>query len=611
MSNERDVFVSAKIAKMSLLEKCGQLLTFTWRGAILTPSGIEQITKLQAGGLCLEPYALETCKNLYWGRSQIDPNFKAPADYFDIAHTYFDSRGFGISVTPEELTEALNQLQKIAMNRPSGIPLHITIDMEGDFKNDYSAGRILQFPPPMGITAIGDVDLAYKLANLMARQMAAIGVTQFYHPVCDVNINPLNPEIGVRSFGDDVKVISKFIAATVRGYEDAGITATIKHFAGRGDSATDAHDVLDRCRGDKKRMQEVELAAFQAGIDAGASALMTAHTIYPAYDEEYPATLSKKILTDLLRGEMGFKGIIVSDAIGMAAILKKWPLPQACAMAIKAGVDHILLKADDESRSQCLFGIKQAVEKGELSEERVNDAVRRLLNRKYDQGLFEKAGKMDPKVTTSIVRDKINIDFSWEVAHKALLIVRDDKKLLPLSKDKKILVIEQTIPYEFLGKDMYSHPHMFCEQMVKHSTNLILDDTSFHAEDEEVEEALRLAKEADLVVMTNYYARIEKRGNNTHLVKALKAAGKDVVVVTNFPYRKGTTTVADAVVCNFSGTPDSIRVSADLLFGKIKPYPTTKMPIDLSAEKNLPEDPDAAPKPAKEKKNVNVWKGKC
>ena len=101
MSKERDDFVKAKIAKMSLLEKCGQLLTFTWRGAYLTPSGIEQVTKLQAGGLCLEPYALETCKNLYWGRSQIDPNFKEPEDYFDIAHTYFDSRAFGVSVTHE------------------------------------------------------------------------------------------------------------------------------------------------------------------------------------------------------------------------------------------------------------------------------------------------------------------------------------------------------------------------------------------------------------------------------------------------------------------------------------------------------------------------------
>lgn len=317
---------------------------------------------------------------------------------------------------------------------------------------------------------------------------------------------------------------------------------------------------------------------------------MTAHTIYPAFDDEYPATLSKKILTDLLRGEMGFDGIIVSDAIGMAAILKKWPLPKACAMAVAAGVDHILLKADDESRSQCLFGIKMAVENGELPIERVDDAVRRQLERKYDQGLFEQAGKMDPKETTAIVRSQENMDFSMEVAQKAQIVVRDDKNLIPLSKDKKILVIEQCFPYEFAGKDMYSHSHIFCEQMTKYSTNLILDDTGFYADDEEIEEALKLAKDADMVVMTNYYARIEKKGNNARLVKALKDMGKDVVVMTNFPYRKGTTTTADTVVCNFSGTPDSIRSSVDLLWGKIKPYPTTKMPIDLSAEENLPEE---------------------
>jgi hypothetical protein len=297
----------------------------------------------------------------------------------------------------------------------------------------------------------------------------------------------------------------------------------------------------------------------------------------------------------------------------MAAILKKWPLPQACAMAIKAGVDTILLKADDESRAQCFFGIKGAVERGELSEERLTDACRRLLSMKYDQGLFEKAGKMDPAKSRADVWSKEVQDFSREVAHKALLVVRDDKKLLPLNKDKKILVIEQCIPYSFLGKDLYSHPHMFCEQMARHSINLILDDTAFHATDEDVEEALRLAKQADLVVMTNYYARIEKRGNNQYLVKALKDAGHTVVVVTNFPYLKGTTKDADAVVCNFSGSPDSIRLAADLLFGAIKPYATTKMPIDLRAEANLPAEVfAAAPKqPVKKAGKGNPWGGKC
>jgi beta-N-acetylhexosaminidase len=337
---------------------------------------------------------------------------------------------------------------------------------------------------------------------------------------------------------------------------------------------------------------------------------MTAHTIFPAYDKEFPATLSSKILVDLLRKEMGFQGVVVSDAIGMAAILKQWPLPKACAMAIAAGVDTILLKADDESRSQCFFGIKGAVERGELSEDRLNDAVRRLLCMKYDQGLFMKAGKMKPEDTHIHVHSKEVQSFSREVAEKALLVVRDDKKLLPLSKDKKILVIEQIMPYSFLGKDLYSHPHMFCEQMAKHSMNLILDDTGFYGSDEDIEEALKLAKEADLVVMTNYFARIEKKGNNQRLVKLLKAAGHTVIVVTNFPYRKGVTREADAVVCNFSGSPDSIRAAADLLWGTIKAYPTTKMPIDLKAEANIPDEAAAPLKPGK-KPAANMWAGKC
>jgi beta-N-acetylhexosaminidase len=610
MSRERDDFVSAKIAGMTLGEKVGQCLTFTWRGAYLTPSGVEQITKLHAGGVCLEPYALETCKNLYWGRSQVDPTYKKPKDYFDIARTYFDDHNYGVSVTPEELTNALNALQKIAIERPSGIPLHVTIDMEGDFKNDYTSGGIRQFIPPMGLSAIGDVEFTYRVANALGRQMAAIGVTQFYHPVCDVNINPRNPEIGVRSFGDDPQRCARHVEATVRGYQDAGVAATAKHFAGRGDSATDAHDVLDVCRADLARMQSVELVTFNAAIQAGAKAVMTAHTIFPAYDKILPATLSPAVLTGLLRGELGFDGVIVSDAIGMAAILKKWPLPKACAMAIRAGVDTILLKADDESRSQCFFGIQDAVERGEISEDRLNGAVRRLLNMKYDQGLFENAGKNDSKNTTAVARSREVIDLSREAAHKALLIVRDEKQLLPLTKEKKVLVVEQCIPYPFLGKDLYSHPHMFCEEMAKHSLNLILDDTAFHAAEDDVDEALELAKQADLVVVTNYYARIEKRGNNQHLVKALKKAGHTVVVVTNYPYIEGTTREADAVVCNFSGSPDSIRLAADLLFGVVQPYPSTKMPIVLPKETELPPVEPPAPKKAAGKKPAAKKKAK-
>ncbi len=585
---KRDAFVSRKLSGMSLAEKIGQVLTFTRRGAMLTPSGIEQITRLECGGLCLEPYAVETCKNLYWGNSQLDKNFKKPAGYFAISNTYFAGKAFGISITPGEYTKDLNRLQRIATSRRSGIPLHMTIDFEGDFKNDYMAGGIRQFPPPMGMAAIGDTKLTYKIGLTIAKQLSAIGVTQMYSPVCDVNINPKNPEIGVRSFSDDPEVCAKHAVALVKGLQTGGIAATAKHFPGRGDSATDAHDVLDVIRADKKRMHEVELHPFKAAIAAGVKAIMTGHSVYPAFDDKYPTTLSERILTGLLREELGFDGVIVSDAIGMAAILKQWPLPRACALALKAGCDTILLKADDESRSQCFFGIKQAVESGELSGKRLDEAVTHLLRMKYDQGLFDTAGKKDPKKAQAYATSKPVVDLSWDVAKKALIVMRDRGGLLPLKKEKRILIIEQRIPYEFVGKDPYMHTHMFCEAMVAHSANAILVDTDFAATEEEIEECLQLAGQAELVVMTNYYARIVKSGNNRLLAKKLKEAGHKVVVVTNYPYVDGTTAEADAVVCNFSGTPDSIRAAVDLLFGKIKPSPRTKLPITLGVEQEAP-----------------------
>jgi len=598
---KRDAFINKKIAKMTLEEKVGQLLTFTRRGAMITPSGIEQITRLQCGGLCLEPYAVETCKNLYWGNSQIDKNFKKPADYFSISNTYFAGKTFGISITPGDYTKDLNRLQKIALSRPSRIPLHMTIDFEGDFKNDYMAGGIRQFPPPMGMAAIGDPKMTYKINNVIAKQLSNIGVTQMYSPVCDVNINPKNPEIGVRSFGDDPEVCAEHAVAFVRGLQDGGIAATAKHFPGRGDSATDAHDVLDIIRADKKRMHEVELVPFKAAIDAGVMAIMTGHSVYPAYDDKYPTTLSEKILTGLLRNELGFDGVIVSDAIGMAAILKQWPLPQACAMAIKAGCDTILLKADDESRSQCFFGLIEAIRTGFLSEERLNEAVTHLLRMKYDQGLFETAGKRDPKKAQAFAMSKPVVDFCWDVSKKALMVMRDDKKMLPLNPKEKMLVIEQRIPYEFCGKDPYMHQHMFCEDMVEHNQNLILVDTDFAATEGEIAECLELAKQVDLVVMTNYYARIVKTGNNRLLVKKLKEAGKKVVVVTNYPYVEGTTNEADVAVCNFSGTPDSIKAAVGMLFGKIKQSPKTKLPISLGAQKE-----SAVKKPPKKQPPVGL-----
>jgi hypothetical protein len=270
-------------------------------------------------------------------------------------------------------------------------------------------------------------------------------------------------------------------------------------------------------------------------------------------------------------------------------------------MAIKAGCDTILLKADDESRSQCFFGLIEAVRTGFLSEERLNEAVTHLLRMKYDQGLFETAGKKDPKKAQAYALSKPVVDFCWDIAKKALIVMRNNEKMLPLNPKQKMLVIEQRIPYEFCGKDPYMHQHMFCEDMVEYTQNMILVDTDFAATEDEIAECLELAKQVDLVVMTNYYARIVKSGNNRLLVKKLKEAGKKVVVVTNYPYVEGTTNEADAVVCNFSGTPDSIRAAVGMLFGKIKQSPRTKLPIKLEGQKE-----SAVKAPAKKQPPVGL-----
>ncbi|MEJ2628856.1 MAG: glycoside hydrolase family 3 N-terminal domain-containing protein [bacterium] len=260
MSNARDTFVKKQLAKMTLEEKVGQVLTFTWRGTVFTPSGIEQVTRLHCGGLCLEPYAVETCKNLYWGNSQIDKTFKPPKDYYKIAETYYAGSDFGISITPEEYAKRLQRWQKIAMDRPSSVPLHITIDFEGDFKNDYMAGGIRQFPGPMGMAAIGDTKITYKIGETIGKMLSTMGVTQMYSPVCDVNTNPKNPEIGVRSFSDDPEICAKHAVALIKGLQDNGIATTAKHFPGRGSSGTDAHDVLEVLDLSKQRMQRYDSA---------------------------------------------------------------------------------------------------------------------------------------------------------------------------------------------------------------------------------------------------------------------------------------------------------------------------------------------------------------
>ncbi|MBD3419779.1 MAG: hypothetical protein GF398_06660 [Chitinivibrionales bacterium] len=566
------------LSKMSVEEKIGQCLTYWWRGAMITPSVVETITRLHCGGLRVEPYRTESGVEGYYGLDLKVKNFERPQGYYKITESHFQASLPNYNITASEYARRLNRLKEIAMNRPSGAPLHICTDFEGDFSHDFAFDGMNLYPPAMGLKATGSAQTAYDVGYAIGKQLADIGINMLHSPVCDVNLNPKNPEINIRAFADSPGQVSTYAAQLTRGIVDARVIATAKHFPGRGDSAVDAHKELPVLDVTRERLDAIELYPYKAQIEAGVPAIMTAHNVYPALDDSgLPATLSHKILIDILRNEMGFKGLITSDAMGMGAIVNKWGVPVASAMAINAGCDLILLKFEDELRSQTFFEIKRWVDDGRISMETLDARVRNVLTMKAEFGMFENGGRVNVDQASATLKDPKFINLAKDVAEKSVMIMRDRKSILPLSTGKKVLIVEQLLQDKTVPRNSYYHQHSFNEAMLDQSLNVINADTSFSATDEEIDIILNAAHQADAVVMTNYFWRVRKE-NNTKLFAQIKATGKPVVVVTNNPFEMGAGPEVDTAICTFSVTPQSLKAAAAVIYGKLTP--TAQWPLD-------------------------------
>ncbi len=560
--------VNDALERMTLDEKIGQCLTQSWRGSLITPSVLDNIDKLHCGGLRIEPYTTESAQRLSYGRKIDTRNWTEPEGYFKPAETYFPLKYPGMNISAAEYTQRLNRLKDVAMNRPSGVPLHICTDFEGDFSHDFPFAGIRLFPGNMGLRAAGEPDLARDVALAIGRQLAAIGIDMLHSPVCDVNVNPANPEINIRAFSDDADVFRRYVVPFMQGLEQGGVIATAKHFAGRGDSSLDAHHDLPVLHADRARMNQVELAPYRALIASGLRAVMMAHNAYPALDPSaLPASLSPAIIRDVLRKELGFQGVVTTDAMGMGAIVARWGVPMASAMAIKAGCNLVLLKFDDELRSQTFFEIKRWIDDGRLTREELDESLRYLLRMKAEQGLFDTGGKKDPDQAQAVLREPGIAELSRDVAARATMVLRDREHVLPLSPDKKVLVIEQMIIPEFVPNNAHHHPFQFNEAMLRHSRNIVNATTSFRATEEEQALIVSLLAQVDAVAMTNYYWRVIKE-NNTPLVETLVKSGIPLAVVTNNPYPMGAVPSAGAVVCTFGVGPESLKAAAAVLYGK-------------------------------------------
>ncbi len=558
------------LARMTLDEKIGQCLTLWWRGGMVTPSLIECVTRLHCGGFRVEPYATESAIHGYYNKDLKVKGWEPPDDYFTIAETHFNFPVRNTAVSPAAYAKLTNRMQDIAMNRRCGVPLHITTDFEGGFSHDYPFGGVRLFPASMGLRAGGGPALARQVGEATARQLSSMGINMIHSPVCDVNINPDNPEINVRSFSDDPEVLAKYAVQFMKGLEAGGVIATGKHFPGRGDSSVDAHSELPILRASRKRMDEVELLPYRALIRQGLRAIMSAHNAYPALDDDQtPATLSRRILTDVLRGELGFQGVITTDAMGMGAIVKRWGVPVASAMAIAAGADLVLLKFDDELRSQAFFEIKRWVRRGDIPESELDDRVRHILTMKMDKGLFDTGGRVDPDAATATYADESITKLARDVARRCVTLLRDRQGLLPLTKGQKVLIVEQRLPDSSLPGDDHYHAHSFTEAMLDQSMNAVLSDTWLAAEPHEHERILQLAPSVDAVVMTNWFWRMVPPSNNA-LLKDLLKRRIPVVVVTNSPYPMAVPDKAGTVICTYGPGPESLRAAAAVIYGKAK-----------------------------------------
>ncbi|MET9772772.1 glycoside hydrolase family 3 protein [Streptomyces sp. NPDC006367] len=283
---------------------------------------------------------------------------------------------FGRNIASAEQLAALT-----AQLRAEREDVLVAIDEEGGDVTRLEVRTGSSFPGNLALGAVDDAELTREVAAELGRRLAACGVNLNWAPSADVNSNPGNPVIGVRSFGAGTDLVARHTAAYVAGLQSAGVAACTKHFPGHGDTAVDSHHALPRIDVDAAVLAERDLVPFRAAIAAGSRAVMSAHILVPALDPEYPATLSRRILTGLLRGEMGYDGLIVTDGMEMRAIAGTYGIERGSVLALAAGADAICVGgglADEETVRRLRDALVDAVRSGELPEERLADAAERV-----------------------------------------------------------------------------------------------------------------------------------------------------------------------------------------------------------------------------------------
>jgi beta-N-acetylhexosaminidase len=429
----------------------------------------------------------------------------------------------------------LNRLQGA-----SAIPLLTTADFEG------GAGYILdgttRLPRAMAIAATRDPKLAFKAGEVSATEARAVGVTVDFYPVFDVNNNPRNPIINIRSFGEDVGLVSEMATAYMRGIQAGGALATAKHFPGHGDTDVDTHLGLAVINHPRERLDTIELPPFRAAVDAGIDAFMSTHIVLPALDPTpgLPATLSRPILTGLLRGEMKFDGLIFTDSMAMYAISKNFGNDKAAVMAVKAGVDFVLHSPDDDGAFKA---IKAAVESGEIDRAQLDASVERILRVKARLGLH-RSRLVDLNSVETKIGGRAHEAVNAEICERAITLLKDERGQVPLKAGKDANVLYLSVVDYPSGWREAVPSRSFIPALKKRWPNTTAVEISDKTTPNELDMVKVLARRSDAVVasvfvrIASYSGRMDLSAPSIALLESLASNGQKpfVTVVFGNPY---------------------------------------------------------------------------
>ena len=459
--------------------------------------------------------------------------------------------------------EFTNELQ-----RRSPLPLLFLEDFE--FGVGYLIRGATEFTSAMGLGATGDPKCAYEAGRVTALEARALGYHVPIVPVLDVNVNPDNPIINVRSFGEDPEKVAEFGVAFARGIEETGCMACGKHFPGHGDTNVDSHRQLPVIPHDRARMDAVELLPFKRCIDAGISLIMSAHIVFPAVDPTsgLPATLSRKILTGLLRDELGFEGIVVTDAMSMKAIADNFPLGEAEVRAAEAGADFILCIQPRAAYEALL----DAVKSGRIDVDRVRASAARILAAKQRMKLHEKRD-VDAGAVWSVVGTKEHREKALEIARKSMTLLRGEAPCL--NPDRKLLAV---IVRTRRPTEIESH-EVLAAELREHKSDVECLFVAEQAGADVAAEVERLSADAEEVLFATF-ARVEayKETSGGHapaqeeIIRVLARSQKPFTAISfGSPYVLGRLTAAHNLLAAWYDSDVCIQAACEVCFGKTEP----------------------------------------